>query len=350
MYDDPYVDDVGQIDDPGGGGSGSGSGSGYNYQLYVNDSSSPAQGQSTAVTGSFDVPVVGSRSSSNASNVNATPDVLTFAVTVASGSNAYGSGNKFYIDGVQSASLRNIIEDTATYRFDQSDSSNAGHPLLFSTTPDGQHASGSNYTTGVTSVGTPGSSGAHTEVSIALNSDPYLYYYCQNHSGMGNDPWSGEDFTGEINATPISSIYGWTAANLTSPAVYYGRLGSFNTVSDPSTTWAQVSIPSDGHLSFSYNTDSSDERVYVYKNGSLVETITYSNTLGGRGSSGIAVTAGDVVKWAFESISYTAWVDDISLALAGDYALVVSGSETASEASSPMIYLTRKVNRTVNFW
>ena len=102
----------------------------------------------------------------------------TFTVTVANP----GSGNKYYIDGVLQDTV-NLIEG-ATYRFDQSDSSNSTHPLRFSTTSDGTHGGGSEYTTGVTVVGTPGSSGAYTEISVA-SSAPTLYYYCTNHSGMG---------------------------------------------------------------------------------------------------------------------------------------------------------------------
>ena len=99
------------------------------------------------------------------------------AVTVVS-----SGGNKYALDGVTQDTVT-LIEG-ATYKFDQSDSSNSGHPLRFSTTSDGTHGSGSEYTTGVTTVGTPGSSGAYTQITVAVGA-PTLYYYCSNHSGMG---------------------------------------------------------------------------------------------------------------------------------------------------------------------
>ena len=60
----------------------------------------------------------------------------TFTVTVVS----TGSGNKYFIDGVQQDTVN--IAEGFTYRFDQSDSSNGSHPLRFSTTSDGTHNSG----------------------------------------------------------------------------------------------------------------------------------------------------------------------------------------------------------------
>jgi hypothetical protein len=96
----------------------------------------------------------------------------TFAVTVANP----GSGNKYYIDGVQQATV-NLTEGN-TYRFDQSDGTNSGHPLRLSTTSDGTHGGGSQYTTGVTTTS------SYTQITVAVGA-PTLYYYCTNHSGMG---------------------------------------------------------------------------------------------------------------------------------------------------------------------
>jgi hypothetical protein len=95
-----------------------------------------------------------------------------------------GDQNKYLFDGNTTIYAPTLtLQPGGTYTFDQSDSSNTGHPLRFSTTSDGTHGGGSEYTTGVTTAGTPGTDGTTT---IVLASDaPTLYYYCSSHSGMG---------------------------------------------------------------------------------------------------------------------------------------------------------------------
>jgi len=112
--------------------------------------------------------------------IDAKQPYATIAVTVVD-----SGGNKYALDGtVQQLGL---LTPSVTYRFDQSDSSNSGHPLLLSTTSNGTHGGGSSFTTGVTAVGTPGSAGAYTQVKLEQDAPDTLYYYCTNHSGMGGE-------------------------------------------------------------------------------------------------------------------------------------------------------------------
>tara|TARA_B100000902_G_scaffold74111_1_gene79119 strand:+ start:4981 stop:9177 length:4197 start_codon:yes stop_codon:yes gene_type:complete len=94
------------------------------------------------------------------------------------------SGNKYRFDDFGTSAVTLNLQEGGTYTFDQSDYSNTGHPLRFSTTSNGTHGGGSEYTTGVTTTGTPGSAGAKTVITVASGA-PTLYYYCTQHSGMG---------------------------------------------------------------------------------------------------------------------------------------------------------------------
>ena len=68
------------------------------------------------------------------------------------------------------------------YRFDQSHSTNSGHPFRFYLESDKSTA----YTTGVTTNGTPGSSGAYTQIAVDSETPNILYYQCSSHAYMGN--------------------------------------------------------------------------------------------------------------------------------------------------------------------
>ena len=119
----------------------------------------------------------------------------TFTVTVA--------GGKYYIDGVQQATV--MIGAGLTYKFDQSDGTNGNHPLRFSS----DSGNSTPYTTGVTTSGVPGNAGAYTQIEVTAGSPSTLYYYCTNHSGMGGqantDGWGraywGQADWGDTNIT-----------------------------------------------------------------------------------------------------------------------------------------------------
>ena len=94
----------------------------------------------------------------------------TYTVTVVD-----DSGNKYRFDGHGTSSIALNLTEGATYTFNYP----SAHPLRFSTTSDGTHNSGSEYTTGVTHV-----SGTQTTFTVPSGA-PTLYYYCSQHSGMG---------------------------------------------------------------------------------------------------------------------------------------------------------------------
>ena len=108
----------------------------------------------------------------------------TFYVTVATSTSAHvhngsGSSNKYKINGVFSPFLKLI--PGITYKFDQGDSSNSGHPFRFYLDESKSTA----YTTGVTTSGTPGSSGAYTQIVATHSTPSVLHYQCSAHSLMG---------------------------------------------------------------------------------------------------------------------------------------------------------------------
>jgi len=106
--------------------------------------------------------------------------VKVISKTTAHPEQGNGSSSGYTIDGVEGAYLE--FTPGNTYKFDQSDNSNSNHPLRFYT----DAAKTTAYTTGVTTSGTAGSSGAYTQIIPTTSTPPVLFYQCSAHSLMGS--------------------------------------------------------------------------------------------------------------------------------------------------------------------
>jgi len=157
----------------------------------------------------------------------------TYTVTVATGQLYNGggaTGNVYYLDGVRDMDL--TWTQGATLRFNQDDSSNDNHPLLFTTDPsnpnsgrietgvvynlDGSTVPYSSYASGSFNSATT----RYVEITPASATD--FYYYCFYHGiGMGgeidvvNDAWGSlswstggwgnqDDVSQQISGFPLS--------------------------------------------------------------------------------------------------------------------------------------------------
>jgi hypothetical protein len=115
---------------------------------------------------------------------------IVYTVTVATKTTGHpyynvGSSNAYVINGIEAPIIELKGNDTAKpyyYKFDQSDGTNSGHPLRFYNNV----GKTTQFTTGVTTSGTPGQAGAHTTIAVDKDTPSILYYQCTNHANMGN--------------------------------------------------------------------------------------------------------------------------------------------------------------------
>ena len=173
------------------------------------------------------------------SDVSALASALekTYTVTVTNP----GGGNVFVLDGSNNPSI--TLFRGNTYIFDQSDSTNSGHPIAFRTTAD------ASYTTGVTTTGTPGSAGAKTTIVVASDAPSSLKYYCTAHgNSMGN------------SITITDSNISLVATNIANVNTVGGDIANVNTVAGANANITTVASNITGVNSFAerYRISASD--------------------------------------------------------------------------------------------
>ena len=178
---------------------------------------------------STDVTTVSGVSADVTSLANALSSSVNFTVTVA--------GGVFVIDGASNPTL--TFDRGNTYVFDVSDSSVSGHPLAF------KDGSGNSYTTGVTSSGTAGSSGATVTIVVAANAPSALRYYCTVHgNGMGNTIATVSNNFGTVAASigSINAVAGQISPtnNISTVAANISNIGAVGAVSADVTTLAGI--------------------------------------------------------------------------------------------------------------
>ena len=163
-----------------------------------------------------------------------TQTLLATVVTKTTEHTAYGDGSSsgYAIDGHEGAHLQ---LSPGVYKFDQADSSNSGHPLLFYDTAGKTTL----YSTGVTTSGTPGSAGAHTTITITKDTPSTLHYQCSAHANMGGvlsvvgseNPHVDNLGVGLLTAVPPSG-YGGVHIHSQYPAMKLSATATGSTATD----------------------------------------------------------------------------------------------------------------------
>ena len=153
---------------------------------------------------------------------------VEYTVTVATKDNKHryngtGSSNGYKIDGSFSPTMELVAGNT--YKFDQADSTNSGHPLLFYYEANKTTA----FTTGVTTSGTPGNAGAYTQIVVSDTTPSVLHYQCSAHAHMGN-----QVVVGTRNLTGITSSDLSEGTNLYHTTARVQALSINNVVEDTS--------------------------------------------------------------------------------------------------------------------
>lgn len=222
-------------------------------------------------------------------HTDAAQTLVVKVVTKTAAHPEYGNGSSsgYTIDGVEGAYLE--FTPGNTYKFDQSDSSNSSHPLRFYE----DAAKTTAYTTGVTTSGTAGSSGAYTQIIPTISTPPVLFYQCSAHSLMGSYVKFG-------TATAASSNTTYTINSVTSGSDAIIRLTGSDSSTDDVTLEAgsNVTITETGDTITIASTDTNT--TYTAGTGISLTGTTFALNAAISDLTNVASTSpssGQVLKW-----------------------------------------------------
>ena len=154
-------------------------------------------------------------------------NIQTKTVTVQDKSSSHpyfgqGSSKGYFIDGKESPSL--ILRQNVTYRFDQSDSSNTNHRILFFTDANRVNS----YQTNISEVGIAGSTGAYTEITLNSETPVEIFYQCQNHPLMGSNIKSSTSGSDLLTNSSKNELFDGGAG--TDTVIFTGKFSNYSLI------------------------------------------------------------------------------------------------------------------------
>jgi len=290
---------------------------------------------------------------------------ITYTVTVASKTSAHpyngvGSSLGYLINGIEAPIIEIKGNDTSKpyhYKFDQSDSTNNGHPLLFYNNV----GKTTQFTTGVTTNGTPGQAGAYTMIAVDSQTPNILYYQCSQHANMGNHTFATSPVvnTGVFLTLPTADGSSGQFVKTNGSGVLAFADGS---VPDNAITLAKMASGTDGNI-ISYDASGNPVAVATGNDGQVLtsagagaqpafETLPAGTTLSGSTNNTVATVTGANALIGEANLTFDGTVLKNA---AGVLRLQNATTGTADtdglliEASGNDVYFNQKENATIFF-